>query len=296
MIIEHSGVLLVDKPVGLSSNHILQKIKRLFGISKAGHAGTLDPLATGLMVMCVGEATKFSQRQLDAPKSYRAVVSLGYESSTGDAEGVIQAKAPYLGTLQDIERVLQGFLGIQTQIPPMTSALKVAGRTLYEYARAGVEIERSPRVIEIQRINILEFSEQKLIIEVQVSKGTYIRVLAQDIGKALGCGGYLTDLRRLTSGFYNISEARTWEQWSEVGTLWTSLLLPTSTLLQGIPALVLSASEVLALRQGRQVTLLNVLDEEGSQLRQLWDQQGRLVGIGKVDGLVLISERLMRDN
>ncbi|NDU80131.1 MAG: tRNA pseudouridine(55) synthase TruB [Ferrovum sp.] len=296
MTTEPSGVLLVDKPLGLSSNHILQQMKRLLGITKAGHAGTLDPLATGLMVLCVGEATKFSQRQLEAHKSYQAEVLLGYESSTGDAEGEIRTKTAYLGTLTDIERVLQGFLGVQKQIPPMTSALKVAGRTLYDYARAGLEITRSPRIIEIERIDHIQFSGQKLTFEVHVSKGTYIRVLAQDIGEALGCGGYLTALRRLSSGKYHISEARTWEQWSEASTSWISHLLPTSTLLQGIPSLTLTPDEALALRQGRQIALLNSMDNEGLQLRQLWDQTGNLVGLGKVEGSVLISERLMRDN
>ncbi|MFT3811755.1 MAG: tRNA pseudouridine(55) synthase TruB [Acidovorax sp.] len=198
------GVLLLDKPLGLSSNDALQKAKWLLRAEKAGHTGTLDPLATGVLPLCFGAATKFSQLQLDAPKTYEAVARLGVRTSTGDAEGEVIAERPVHVTPEDLERVQRQFTGRITQVPPMHSALKKDGKALYEYARAGVEVERTPREVEIFKLNLAPAHEGQALTAIKivatVSKGTYIRTLGEDIGEALGCGAHLGSLRRIETG------------------------------------------------------------------------------------------------
>lgn len=206
------GVLLLDKPVGLSSNQALQQAKRLYMAAKAGHTGSLDPFATGLLPVCFGEATKFSHYLLDADKTYSATLCLGATSTTGDTEGDIVATGEVNVTREQFERALQTFVGEIDQVPPMYSALKHQGKALYEYARAGVDIERPARTITIHRVRLLELAVPYARIEVSCSKGTYIRTLAEDIGKALGCGAYLTQLRRLATGSFDLSKAVTLEQ------------------------------------------------------------------------------------
>ncbi len=182
------GVLLLDKPAGISSNAALQRVRRAYGWPKAGHTGTLDPLATGLLPICMGEATKFSHSLLDADKSYEACIRLGFLSSTGDAEGVIEPIATPDFTAMRLHAVLKSFVGAIEQVPPMHSALKKDGKALYTYARAGEIVERKPRNIVIKDLHLINKTEDSLTISVDCSKGTYIRVLAEDIGKALGCG------------------------------------------------------------------------------------------------------------
>lgn len=200
-----NGVFLLNKPLGLSSNSALQRVKWLFRAHKAGHTGALDPLATGLLPICLGEATKFSHYLLDAPKRYRTTVQLGIKTATGDAEGEVlqQRDVPEL-TEASIERVLAQFRGAQQQVPPMYSALKRDGKTLYELARKGIEIERDARPIHIYELNLLGFSANTLELDVHCSKGTYIRVLGEDIGEALGCGGHLIALHRTQTGHFQI--------------------------------------------------------------------------------------------
>ncbi len=194
------GVLLLDKPLGLSSNDALQKAKWLLRAEKAGHTGTLDPLATGLLPLCFGAATKFSQMSLDADKVYLATIALGIRTSTGDAEGeVLERRSVNLSRAQ-IEAACAAFVGEIEQIPPMHSALKHEGRALYEYARAGVEIERAPRRVTIHALDIVDVHAETMTISVRCSKGTYIRTLAEDIGARLGCGASLAALRRTASG------------------------------------------------------------------------------------------------
>ena len=208
------GVLLLDKPLGLSSNQALQKAKWLLRAEKAGHTGTLDPLATGVLPLCFGAATKFSGLHLDADKTYEATLQLGVTTNTGDAEGeVIERRAVPAITPEQLEAVRQRFLGRITQVPPMHSALKKDGKALYEYARAGIEVERAPREVAIHALNLalaqVHQAQAAIKIEVTCSKGTYIRTLGEDIGQALGCGGHLTRLRRTATGPFVAAQCTT---------------------------------------------------------------------------------------
>ena len=206
------GVLLLDKPLGLSSNNALQKCKWLLRAEKAGHTGTLDPLATGVLPLCFGAATKFSQLQLDADKTYEATVRLGVKTSTGDAEGEVieQRPVPQITPLRLAEISAQ-FTGPQRQLPPMHSALKKDGKALYEYARAGEVVERETRDVVVHELTLAPVagSEDSITLVAKVSKGTYIRTLGEDIGEALGCGGHLTSLRRLATGHFDLAQCTT---------------------------------------------------------------------------------------
>jgi tRNA pseudouridine55 synthase len=204
------GVLLLDKPEGLSSNHALQRAKRALDARKAGHTGTLDPFATGLLVCCLGKATKISAHMLNADKGYVATVQFGQETDSGDLTGNIVSSAPegFEGVQRtDLERVLLNFKGDIEQIPPMYSALKRDGKPLYEYARLGIELDRPPRPVSIHHIEVLSFEPLEAVIAVQCSKGTYIRTLAQDIGRQLGCGAHLKALRRTSVGPFTLEAA-----------------------------------------------------------------------------------------
>jgi tRNA pseudouridine55 synthase len=242
------GVLLLDKPLGLSSNQALQKVKWLLRAEKAGHTGTLDPLATGVLPLCFGAGTKFSQIHLDADKTYETVVRLGVKTTTADAEGdVLQTRVVTCSAGRVVE-VLDQFTGPITQVPPMHSALKKDGKALYEYARAGVEVERVPRHVTIHDLELLDMQLQgdapSLRLRVKCSKGTYIRTLGEDIGEALGCGGHLTYLRRVVTGPFDAAatvtvealEAMTPEQRLQT-------LQPVETLLHGYEKLVLDNDE-----------------------------------------------------
>lgn len=204
------GVLLLDKPLGLSSNQALQKAKWLLRADKAGHTGTLDPLATGVLPLCFGAATKFSQMHLDADKTYETTVRLGVKTSTADAEGEVIATRPVVCTLGQVVEVLDRYTGPISQVPPMHSALKKDGKALYEYAREGETVEREPRNVTIHELELLEASLDGdapfLRLRVSCSKGTYIRTLGEDIGEALGCGGHLTALRRIRTGGFDESQ------------------------------------------------------------------------------------------
>lgn len=213
--IKVSGVILVDKPQGMTSQQVVSKVKYLFkspnhDSKKAGHTGTLDPMATGLLPICMGEATKFSHYQLDADKSYQATILLGGQTDTGDADGQIVAQAP-IPKFDDVllDKVAQQFLGAQQQIPPMYSALKKDGKKLYEYARAGIEVERAPRDIVIKAIDLKALDHERIQLTVTCTKGTYVRVLGEDIAKAMGTLGHLTALRRTQVGDFKINDAIT---------------------------------------------------------------------------------------
>ncbi len=206
------GVLLLDKPLGWTSNDALQKAKGMLRAEKGGHTGTLDPLATGLLPLCFGAATKFSQASLDADKRYTATLRLGQRTSTGDREGELIEQRDVSCDRAAIEAACARFTGGIEQLPPMHSALKHEGRALYEYARAGVEVARTPRAVTIHGIDILRWQSAELVIDVRCSKGTYIRTLAEDIGTALGCGAHLAALRRTGSGALSIEQAITLDQ------------------------------------------------------------------------------------
>jgi len=221
------GVLLLDKPAGLSSNQALQKARRLLNARKAGHTGTLDPFATGLLVCCFGRATKIAGRMLDADKRYEATLRFGSETDTGDFTGEVINTAPngFAGIQRaELDRVLPSFRGASQQVPPMYSALKHKGKPLYEYARRGVTIERPPRDIEIYRLEVLAFDGLSAQIDVHSSKGTYIRTLAQDIGQAIGCGAHLTALRRTEVGPFLLANAISFDELSSLEDPKTSLL------------------------------------------------------------------------
>ena len=230
------GVLLLDKPLSWSSNDALQKVKWLLRAEKAGHTGTLDPLATGVLPLCFGAATKFSQLQLDADKTYEAVLHLGVKTSTGDAEGEIIATRPVVVEADDVARVQQQFTGKINQLPPMHSALKKDGKALYEYARAGIEVERASREVQIFELQLTllrsDASPPLIKLVAKCSKGTYIRTLGEDIGEALGCGAHLSALRRIGTGGFAESQCVTLEAleaMSEAQRL--ACLLPVDSLL-----------------------------------------------------------------
>lgn len=238
------GVLLLDKAVGMSSNDALQKARRLFSAAKAGHTGTLDPLASGLLPLCFGEATKFAADLLDADKVYEASVKLGETTETGDAEGQVLQTRPVAVTQAQIDEVLARFRGEVSQVPPMYSALKKDGRPLYELARQGVVVERQARQITIQELSLLDWQGDILRLRVACSKGTYIRVLAEDIGEALGCGAHLTALRRTRVGALSLAGAVTLEALAEVAEDQRApFLQPLDALMQSLPRVDLTAEE-----------------------------------------------------
>lgn len=248
------GVLLLNKPVGITSNAALQKAKWLLNARKAGHTGTLDPFADGLLPLCFGEATKFSAYLLDADKGYRAVMQLGVTTTTGDPEGEVTATRDVHASHADIEAVLPRFIGEIEQIPPMHSALKHQGRPLYEYARAGIDIERPPRKVHIRSLELVDCTPPRVVFDVRCSAGTYIRTLAQDIGAALGCGAHLTALTRTAAGGFSLAQAHTLaELEARPAEARLPLLLPADCLVAHLPAVELGPNEAAALRQGRSV-------------------------------------------
>lgn len=245
------GVLLLDKPQGLSSNNALQKARWLFNAEKAGHTGTLDPMATGLLPLCFGEATKFSQSLLEADKGYDATILLGVTTDTCDAEGEVLETRPVDVSRGQLEGVLESLTGAIEQIPPMHSALKRDGKPLYELARQGIEVERAPRRITIHRIDLTAFDGQSLKISVACSKGTYIRTLAQDIGAKLGCGAHLTALRRTFSGTLSLGPAISLEALEALSPEERDAhLLPPDVLLAPLPSITISPEDQLRYLQG----------------------------------------------
>lgn len=253
-----NGVLLLDKPAGMTSNHALQQVRRLFNAQKAGHTGTLDPMATGLLPVCFGEATKFTAWLLDADKRYIAEVALGATTDTGDREGAVLSRTP-VPQLEEaaLKEVLERFTGEQWQLPPMYSALKHQGRPLYEYAREGVEIERARRQVSIYHIGLLARREQQLELDVRVSKGTYVRTLAEDIGAAIGCGAHLEALRRLSTGpFDDPRQMVTLEALSEMSEAERdATLLESDALVAHLPALEAEPGNCRQLLNGQTITL-----------------------------------------
>ncbi|MDP1648983.1 MAG: tRNA pseudouridine(55) synthase TruB [Rubrivivax sp.] len=238
------GVLLLDKPLGWTSNDALQKAKGLLRAEKGGHTGTLDPLATGLLPLCFGAATKFSQASLDADKAYRATLRLGQRTSTGDREGEVIETCAVEADRAEIESACARFVGTIEQLPPMHSALKHQGRALYEYARAGVEVERAPRRITIHSIDVVAWHADELVIDVACSKGTYVRTLAEDIGAALGCGAHLDALRRTGSGGLSLGDAVTLEALAAMSEAEREArLLPSDVLLSAWPSVHLPDDE-----------------------------------------------------
>lgn len=284
------GVLLLDKPSGISSNAALQRVRRLYEWAKAGHTGTLDPLATGLLPVCLGEATKFSHSMLDADKGYDASIRLGYSSSTGDAEGEIEARGNPAFADAELQDVLRSFVGPIDQIPPMHSALKKDGKPLYAYARAGETLAREPRRIIINSLQYIDLEKDVLKISVNCSKGTYIRVLASDIGDRLGCGAYLLGLRRTAVGDLALAEASTLDELAEMDQAGRDArLLPVDRLVQDLPEVHLDPEASLRIING-----LRVSTTPGEGVVRLYGPSGAFMGVGEVrpDGS-LVSKRLV---
>ena len=250
------GVLLLDKPPGMTSNRALQTARRLLDAAKAGHTGTLDPMATGLLPLTFGEATKFSADLLGADKTYRATVRLGVTTTTGDAEGDVTGNLAVNVTDQAIDAVLRSFVGRIEQVPPMYSALKRDGRPLYQLARAGVEVERLPRDIVVNRLVLMERERETVTMEVDCSKGTYVRVLAEDIGRALGCGAHLTALRRTRVGRLALAGAATLEtlEAMPLGDR-RALLQPVDSLLESLQRIVLDHELAHRFRLGQRLAI-----------------------------------------
>ena len=271
------GVLLLDKPLGLTSNDALQKARRLFSAAKGGHTGTLDPLATGLLPLCFGEATKFSADLLDADKTYEAVLKLGVTTDTGDAEGAVTGTVAVDAAESAILSVLPRFVGDIRQIPPMHSALKRDGRPLYELARQGIEVERAPRAVTVHAIDCLGFAGGLLTLRVACSKGTYIRVLAADIGQALGCGAHLTALRRTRVGDLDLAGAVTLAELEALDEAERpGCLQPVDALLRNLPVVSVAGEAAERFRHGNPVDLQPGL---GGKIRVYAD--GRLIGVAE---------------
>ena len=248
------GVLLLDKPVGFSSNDALIKAKRVLNAKKAGHTGTLDPFATGLLPLCFGEATKFSQDLLESDKTYETTVHLGQTTDTGDTEGEVIESREVDVTLEQIHAVLEKFRGPIAQVPPMYSALKRDGKPLYEYARAGITLEREARNVIIHKLELVSYEAPFLKLSVTCSKGTYIRVLGQDIGEALGCGAHLNALRRTQVGPLTMDNMITLEALTAHAEP-LSLLAPVDALLASFPAVQLNAELAKRFMNGQRLAL-----------------------------------------
>lgn len=284
------GVLLFDKPLSLSSNAALQKVRRLFQAEKAGHTGTLDPLATGLLPICFGEATKFSNMLLDADKAYRALAKLGQTTTTGDAEGEVIATSPVKVDEAQVRRVLRDFTGEISQVPPMHSALKHQGKPLYEYIRKGETVERESRSVIIHELVLDRFAGDEMEITVRCSKGAYIRTLAEDIGNALGCGAHLRGLRRTAIAQFRVEEAHGLPE-IEAMTLAEreACLLPVDSLLQDLPVLELDERQVTRIAQGQRLAVDAALPDGKVRLYGA----GRFIGVADLAGRRLAPGRLL---
>jgi tRNA pseudouridine55 synthase len=277
---EIDGVFLLNKPLGFSSNQALKKIQWLFNAKKAGHTGTLDPMASGLLPICIGEATKFSHCLLEANKTYIATIQLGVSTTTGDQEGEVVSQKDVVLKPNQLQETLQKFTGDIMQIPPMFSALKFEGKPLYEYARQGIEIERKSRQVTIHDITLNKMEESTVILEVSCSKGTYIRTLAEDIGHALGCGAYLKGLERTQTGNFQLSDALTIEAIEAMSMASREkTLLPVDALLEGLSSIELTLTETEAIKKGQAIDFNGKNDKE----LRLYGVSGQFLGVGQSD-------------
>ena len=280
------GVFLLDKPQGMSSNDIMQKVKRIFQANKAGHTGALDPLATGMLPICLGEATKFSQFLLDADKRYLVTAKLGERTDTSDAEGQIVETRDVNVKTPEILTALEQFRGNILQVPTMFSALKHNGKPLYEYARQGITVEREARPITIFELNFIEYNAPYLTLEVHCSKGTYIRTLVDDLGEVLGCGAHVTMLRRTAVADYPTEKMLDWHALQSLAeqqdlALLDALLLPMDTAVAKLPALILNESQTQGIGFGQRIKFDNPNRLQG-QVR-LFSHENRFLGVAVID-------------
>ena len=280
------GVFLLDKPQGMSSNDIMQKVKRIFQANKAGHTGALDPLATGMLPICLGEATKFSQFLLEADKRYLVTAKLGERTDTSDAEGQIVETRDVNVKTSEILTALEQFRGDILQVPTMFSALKHNGKSLYEYARQGITVEREARPITIFELNFIEYNAPYLTLEVHCSKGTYIRTLVDDLGEVLGCGAHVTMLRRTALADYPTEKMLDWNALQALAesqdlSLLDALLLPIDTAVAKLPTLTLNESQAQGIGFGQRVKFDNPNSLQG-QVR-LFSHENRFLGVAVID-------------
>jgi tRNA pseudouridine55 synthase len=282
------GVLFIDKPVGLTSNGVLGAIKRLYNADKAGHTGTLDPFATGLLPVALGDATKFSGHLLDADKTYLATLRLGVTTDTGDLEGEVRQTRPVDVSEASLRAAMARFLGPISQIPPMYSALKRDGKPLYEYARAGQTLEREARQVSIHALDLLSHEGESATFRVTCSKGTYVRTLAEDIGEVLGCGAHLTALRREGTGGFTLDGALTLDQLQALDTAGRmAALKPNDALIAALPFVQLPAEMAARLRQGQRLP-----SQEPPGLARAYGPEQRFLGLVRIANGVLHPERL----
>lgn len=287
------GVLLLDKPPGITSNAALRTAQRLYGAAKAGHTGTLDPLATGLLPVCFGEASKFSHVLLDAEKAYLARVRLGVTTTTGDLEGEVTARSPVSVTRDDVRAVLPRFVGEIMQIPPMYSAIKMNGQPLYKLARAGVELPRVPRKVMVKELALLEIAGGDLELMVTCSKGTYIRVLAEDIGRELGCGACVSALRRTAVGRFTLKDGAV--TLAQLETLTPQQLdeslLPPDALVAALPRFDLDADQAHRITRGQTLEHMRALPPG---LTRIYGPDRRFLGVVEVTGMGRVVPRRLR--
>lgn len=284
------GVLLLNKPRGLSSQQAVSQVKRLFAARKAGHTGTLDPMADGLLPVGLGEATKFTQYVLDADKCYLATLGLGVTTSSGDAEGEVTSQLPVAVSAATVAEVLRRFTGEQVQTPPMYSAVKIDGKPLYAYARAGVQVERKSRTVRINELQLIDFIDKKMILRVACSKGTYIRVLAEDIGAALGCGAHLTALTREAAGPFRLAGASSLAELEAMDmTGRMARLLPPETFACSLPRRDLDAGTQQQIGRGQAIMVSGV----APGLYRLYGVDGEFFGVGEVEDSMLRARRLV---
>ncbi|WP_372987495.1 tRNA pseudouridine(55) synthase TruB [Marinobacter sp.] len=293
-----NGILVIDKPPGVTSNGILQQVKRLYGAAKAGHTGALDPLATGVLPLCFGEATKFSQMMLDSDKAYITTARLGVRTETGDSEGKVVEEKPVPPLDADqVEAVLERFRGAIEQVPSMYSALKHKGRPLYEYAREGIEVERPARPVTIYELTLLELRDNEMDLAVSCTKGTYIRSLVEDIGQALGCGAHVSALRRtMASGFTlaNAHDVSELEAMRERGESLDGLLQAPDSALSMFPEVRLEGSAAVSILNGQQVRISN---QPLEGFVRLYGEQG-FIGLAEAfpegERVLLVPRRLVK--
>ena len=277
-----NGVLIVDKPTGLTSNETIQRVKSIYRARKVGHTGSLDPLATGVLPVCFGEATKFSRYLLDATKRYCVTIRLGIETNTGDSEGeVVQVQSTAQITQQRVEEALTGFRGTFWQIPPMFSAIKVSSRPMYELARNGIEVEREPRSVTVFSNRLVSFADDKITLDVHCSKGTYMRSIAADLGSELGCGGHVCDLRRTAAGHFEVDESNTFEdlRLARSRDRLDELLLPMSSTVAGCPPLTLTEEMAYMVRHGVHPP---APESSVSGLVRLYGSDHAFMGVGEI--------------
>lgn len=276
-----SGVLLLDKPIGVTSNEVLQTVKRLFSANKAGHTGSLDPIATGMLPICFGEATKFSQFLLEANKHYIVTGKLGETTASADSESIVTKRREVKNIdVQMIEKILPKFRGKILQLPPMYSAVKHQGQPLYKLARRGIEVERQPREVSIYELLLLELSGVLARFEMKCSKGTYVRTIVADIGEILGCGAHVIELRRLAVGPYQASQMVTMSElqnndYQSLG----RFLLPIESMLVGMPEVILTSDMIFYMHQGQALLVPRAPD---SGLVKMKNKDGKFLGVGEV--------------